>query len=66
MLDQALKTFEIVPDYDLNLMHPNQSLSILTANNLTILDTVITYVKPDWLLVQGENPTHAEVSNNLC
>src|SRR5215211_5620278 len=57
MLDQALQTFGIVPDYDLNLMHPNQSLSLLTAKILTALDEVITVEKPDWVLVQGDTTT---------
>jgi len=57
MLDQALKIFGIVPDYDLNLMNPNQSLSLLTANILTALDEVITFEKPDWVLVQGDTTT---------
>ena len=57
MLDQALKIFGIVPDYDLNLMNPNQSLSLLTANILTALDEVITCEKPDWVLVQGDTTT---------
>ena len=57
MLDQALKIFEIVPNYDLNLMNPNQSLSLLTANILTALDKVITLEKPDWVLVQGDTTT---------
>ena len=57
MLDQALQSFGIVPDYDLNLMNPNQSLSLLTANILTELDKVITSEKPDWVLVQGDTTT---------
>jgi len=57
MLDQALEIFGIVPDYDLNLMNPNQSLSRLTANVLTALDEVITIEKPDWVLVQGDTTT---------
>jgi UDP-N-acetylglucosamine 2-epimerase (non-hydrolysing) len=57
MLDQALKIFGIVPDYDLNLMKPNQSLSLLTANILTALDRVVTSEKPDWVLVQGDTTT---------
>jgi len=57
MLDQALRIFGIVPDYDLNLMNPNQSLSLLTANALTALDEVITIEKPDWVLVQGDTTT---------
>src|SRR5919112_4522513 len=57
MLDQALNIFGIVPDYDLNLMNPNQSLSLLTAKILTALDEVITLEKPDWILVQGDTTT---------
>ena len=57
MLDQALKIFEIIPDYDLNLMNPNQSLSLLTSNLLKALDEVMTLEKPDWVLVQGDTTT---------
>jgi UDP-N-acetylglucosamine 2-epimerase (non-hydrolysing) len=57
MLDQALKIFGIIPDYDLNLMNPNQSLSLLTSNLLTALDEVMTLEKPDWVLVQGDTTT---------
>lgn len=57
MLDQALNIFGIVPDYDLNLMNPNQSLSLLTAKILTALDEVIAIEKPDWILVQGDTTT---------
>ena len=57
MLDQALKIFGIIPDYDLNLMKPNQSLSLLTSKLLTALDEVMTLEKPDWVLVQGDTTT---------
>jgi UDP-N-acetylglucosamine 2-epimerase (non-hydrolysing) len=57
MLDQALQIFGIVPEYDLNLMNPNQSLSLLTARALTALDEVIAFEKPDWVLVQGDTTT---------
>ena len=57
MLDQALQIFGIVPDHDLNLMNPNQSLSLLTANILTALDEVMASEKPDWVLVQGDTTT---------
>ena len=57
MLDQALQIFGMVPDYDLNLMNPNQSLSLLTAKILTALDEVIALEKPDWVLVQGDTTT---------
>ena len=40
MLDQVLQLFAIRPDYDLDVMQPNQSLSRLTASLLTALDQV--------------------------
>ncbi len=54
MLDQVLDIFQIVPDYDLNVMKPNQSLSRLTATIISALDEVIIESKPDWVLVQGD------------
>ena len=32
MLDQVLELFELTPDYDLNIMKPNQTISMITAN----------------------------------
>ena len=57
MLDQVLTLFEIRPDYDLNIMQNNQSLSQVTANALTRLDNVIENERPDWVLVQGDTTT---------
>jgi UDP-N-acetylglucosamine 2-epimerase (non-hydrolysing) len=57
MLDQVLKVFQIEPDYDLNLMQPDQSLSQLTANLFAGLDPVVSEVKPDWILAQGDTTT---------
>jgi UDP-N-acetylglucosamine 2-epimerase (non-hydrolysing) len=57
MLDQVLDLFEILQDYDLSLMEPNQTLSRLTANLITGLDEVITQVEPDWVLAQGDTTT---------
>jgi UDP-N-acetylglucosamine 2-epimerase (non-hydrolysing) len=57
MLDQVLALFDIHPDVDLDLMRPNQSLSRLTAEILTHLDPVLTDLRPDWLLVQGDTTT---------
>ncbi|MEM7029532.1 MAG: UDP-N-acetylglucosamine 2-epimerase (non-hydrolyzing) [Chloroflexota bacterium] len=57
MLDQVLSLFEITPDYDLNLMRPNQTLSQLTANILVNLTPVIETESPDWILVQGDTTT---------
>lgn len=57
MLDQVLSVFKIVPDIDLNLMRPDQSLADLTAGILTHLDPVLKFEKPDWVLVQGDTTT---------
>jgi len=57
MLDQALSLFDIVPDIDLNLMKPNQSLAEITAEIFTHLDPAIREVKPDWILSQGDTTT---------
>ncbi len=57
MLDQVLDLFQIRPDFDLNLMRPDQSLSSLTAHILENLAPVIQAVDPDWVLVQGDTTT---------
>jgi UDP-N-acetylglucosamine 2-epimerase (non-hydrolysing) len=57
MLDQVLDLFQIKPDYDLNLMRPNQSLAGLTAEVMENLDPVLADEHPDWVLVQGDTTT---------
>ncbi len=57
MLDQVLDLFGIVPDVDLNLMKPDQSLAELTAAVFTHLDPVLSDLNPDWILVQGDTTT---------
>lgn len=57
MLDQVLSLFGIQPNYDLNLMQPNQSLAKITASVLTELDAVLEKEKPDWVLTQGDTTT---------
>ena len=57
MLDQVLDVFDIKPDFDLNLMRPNQSLAQITADVFTALEPVLEQVQPDWLLVQGDTTT---------
>lgn len=57
MLDQVLALFEIVPDYDLDLMRPGQDLYDLTARVLTSMKPVLEAAKPDILLVQGDTTT---------
>lgn len=57
MLDQVLEVFGIVPDVDLKLMRPNQTLSGLTARAMTALDRYMGDEKPDLVLVQGDTTT---------
>jgi len=57
MLDQVLTVFNVSPDFDLNLMQPNQSLAQITASILQNLDPIFLKVKPDWILVQGDTTT---------
>lgn len=57
MLDQVLGLFRIVPEHDLDLMRPDQTLSDLSARALAGLTPVITAERPDWLLVQGDTTT---------
>lgn len=57
MLDQVLSVFDIKPDFDLNLMQPNQSLAQITASILTNLEPILTKVNPDWIFVQGDTTT---------
>lgn len=57
MLDQAIAPFGIVPDYDLDLMLPGQTLAQVTARALEGLDEVIRRDRPDVVLVQGDTTT---------
>ncbi len=57
MLDSVLDLFAIVPDYDLNIMANNQSLTHITTSVLLQLEPILREFKPDWLLVQGDTTT---------
>lgn len=57
MLDQVLKIFEIVPDYDLNIMKQGQDLYDVTARVLTGMRDVLKECKPDVVLVHGDTTT---------
>ena len=57
MLDQVLETFDIKPDYDLNIMKQGQTLSEITSRALMGLEEVIREVKPDIVLVHGDTTT---------
>lgn len=57
MLDQVLDFFEIIPDFDLDLMRPNQNLYTLTADIITGLKPVLEEYKPDYVYVHGDTST---------
>ena len=57
MLDQVLEIGRIVPDHDLDLMLPNQSLDMLSSRLLTELGKVMDADRPDRVIVQGDTAT---------
>src|SRR5690606_6419138 len=57
MLDQVLELFEIVPDEDLDIMQPGQTLAGLTSRILTGMGGVIARHAPDIVLVHGDTTT---------
>ncbi len=52
-----LRNFELIPDFDLDLMQANQDLSGFTARALPRLQEVLRRVRPDYVLVQGDTTT---------
>ena len=62
MLDQVLDLFEIVPEYDLNIMKPGQSLYDVTTNILLGLKPILEEFKPDLILVHGDTSTTLSAS----
>ena len=57
MLDQVLRLFGITPEFDLDVMEPDQALPELTAAVFRGLDPVLEQWRPDWVLVQGDTTT---------
>lgn len=57
MLDQVLSFFDIIPDYDLDLMKPNQNLYNLTSEIIIGLRFILEEEKPDFLFVHGDTTT---------
>ena len=57
MLDQVLEVFQIVPDYDLNIMKSGQTLSEITTKVLLKLEQIIKEEKPNIILVHGDTTT---------
>ena len=57
LLDQVLAAFEVVPDFDLDLMLPDQTLSQSTSRIVAGLEPVLRSARPDIVLVQGDTTT---------
>jgi UDP-N-acetylglucosamine 2-epimerase (non-hydrolysing) len=57
MLDQVLEVFGVVPDVDLRLMQPDQTLATLTGRAVAAVDGYLAEYKPDVVLVQGDTTT---------
>jgi UDP-N-acetylglucosamine 2-epimerase (non-hydrolysing) len=57
MLDQVLDFFEIIPDFDLDLMKPDQNLYSLTSDIILGLKPVLEEFKPDYVYVHGDTTT---------
>ncbi|MET3506781.1 non-hydrolyzing UDP-N-acetylglucosamine 2-epimerase [Halalkalibacter oceani] len=57
MLDQVLDIFQVVPDYDLNIMKARQTLADVTTNALLGLDGTMKELQPDIVLVHGDTTT---------
>ena len=57
MLEPVLDLFELVPDHDLHLMTPNQTLAGLTSQLITSTSAVVKEERPDWVIVQGDTTT---------
>ena len=57
MLDQVLDFFEITPDYDLDIMKPNQNLYTLTSDIILGLKPILEEYQPDYVYVHGDTTT---------
>lgn len=57
MLDQVLKAFDVVPEYDLSIMKERQTLFDVTTSILSKIKEVLEEVKPDIVLVHGDTST---------
>jgi UDP-N-acetylglucosamine 2-epimerase (non-hydrolysing) len=62
MLDQVLDFFEMEPDYDLDVMQPQQTLNGLSAQILSKMNAVLNDAKPDLVLVHGDTTTSTMVA----
>lgn len=62
MLDQVLAFFDIQPDYDLDIMKPNQNLFTLTADIIVAMKPVLDEYEPDYVYVHGDTTTSTAVA----
>ncbi|KMQ67898.1 UDP-N-acetylglucosamine 2-epimerase [Chryseobacterium sp. FH2] len=62
MLDQVLRLFEIIPDFDLDIMKEGQDLYDVTSTVLTKMRDILHTVKPDLVLVHGDTTTSTAVA----
>ena len=62
MLDQVLEIFQVVPDYDLNLMKDRQTLTTITTSVLTTLEELLLKINPDLVLVHGDTTTSSSAA----
>ncbi|WP_142785575.1 non-hydrolyzing UDP-N-acetylglucosamine 2-epimerase [Changchengzhania lutea] len=62
MLDQVLGFFDLAPDYDLNIMQPNQSLNMLSSRILSEMDNIFEKESFDLVLVHGDTTTSSLVA----
>lgn len=62
MLDQVLDFFQLVPDFDLNIMQPNQSLNKLSSRIVSEMDTILEKECFDLVLVHGDTTTSTMVA----
>lgn len=57
MLDQVLEAFGVIPDFDLDLMQPGQTLPALTARILSAIEPILSAEQPNLVVVQGDTTT---------
>jgi UDP-N-acetylglucosamine 2-epimerase (non-hydrolysing) len=62
MLDEVLRLFSIVPDFDLDVMQENQTPNHVAATVIRRMDDLLRSEKPDWVVVQGDTTTVAAAS----
>jgi UDP-N-acetylglucosamine 2-epimerase (non-hydrolysing) len=57
MAEQAIRIFNLVPDYNLNIMSKDQTLNSISAKIFDLMPSVFDKIKPDLVLIQGDTTT---------